>query len=248
MTCSIPVNRGRPAARCLFAAAIVAGLAAAGTARADTYPSRTVQVLTTFSAGNIVDLQARAVAEEMRKVLGQQVVVVNKEGAAGLIAFGELARAAPDGYTVLFGPQGMITLQPHLRKEMPFDVAKIDPICQLSENKFAVFVAEASPLKSFGELVAAARKNPGKLNHGNAGIGTIPHVQWFIVEQAIGIQTVPVPYRNFATMPAELMSGQIDFAVTTVGSAGTQQLRPLAMLDSRRAAKYPNVPSVKELG
>ncbi len=112
----------------------------------------------------------------------------------------------------------------------------------------AVFVSEASPFKTFGDLVAAARKAPGKLNYGNAGIGTIPHVQWFIVEQAIGIQAVPVPYRNFVTMPAELMSGQIDFAVTAVGSAGTQPLRVLAMLDSRRAAKYPDVPSVKELG
>jgi len=226
--------------------AVLLGLPAA--ALAQSYPSKPIQLLVPFSPGNIVDIQARATAEELRKVLGQQLAVVNKEGAAGMISFAELTRAAPDGYTLLFAPNGQITLQPHLRKHMPFDPAKVDPICQVFETRFAIVVGQSSPFKTFGDLVAAARKAPGKLSWGVSGIGSIPHLQWHIVEAAAGIETVPVPYKNYTQVAPDTASGELAFSVMGIGSFTNQPLRVLMILDERRSPAYPDAPSAKELG
>jgi tripartite-type tricarboxylate transporter receptor subunit TctC len=184
----------------------------------------------------------------MAKALGQQVNVVNKEGAAGMISFAELTRAAPDGYTLLFAPNGQLALQPHLRKQLPFDPAKVDPICQVFETLFAVVVGEASSLRSFADLVAAAKKEPGKLSWGVSGIGSIPHLQWHMIEKAAGIETVPVPYKNYALVAPETASGQLSFSVMAIGSFNNQPLRVLMTVDNRRSSKYPEAPSAKELG
>jgi tripartite-type tricarboxylate transporter receptor subunit TctC len=242
------VNRITPAAsrrRFLWAAA---ALLAAPAAIAQTYPSKPVQMLTPFSPGNTIDLQARATAEELRKIVGQQVVVVNKEGAAGMIGFAELTRAAPDGYTILFAPNGPLTLQPHVRKSLPFDPAKVDPVCALSRTRFVVVVGEKSPFRSLADLIAAARKAPGKLNWGVSGIGSIPHLQWHMVEKSAGIETTPVAYKNYALVAPETVSGQLDFSVMAIGSFANQPLRLLAVVDERRASKYPDLPTAKELG
>jgi tripartite-type tricarboxylate transporter receptor subunit TctC len=228
------------------AVSLAAGLATA--AAAQSYPTKPIQMLTPFSSGNIIDLQARATAEELRKLLGQQVLIVNKEGAAGMIAFGELTRSAPDGYTLLFAPNGQLALQPHLRKQLPFDPAKVDPICQIFESFFAIVVGETSPYRTFSDLVAAAKKEPGKLNWGVSGVGSIPHLQWHMVEKAIGIETVPVPYKNYALVAPETASGQLAFSVMAIGSFGGQPLRVLLTVDNRRSAKYPEAPSAKDLG
>jgi tripartite-type tricarboxylate transporter receptor subunit TctC len=231
----------------LIPALALASLPAAAP-NAQTYPSKPIQLLAPFSPGNVVDLQARATAEELRKALGQQVTVVNKEGAAGMISFAELTRAAPDGYTLLFAPNGQLALQPHLRKQMPFDPARVDPICQVFETKFAIVVGESSPFKSFGDLVEAARKAPGKLSWGVSGIGSIPHLQWYAVEQAAGIETVPVPYKNYAQVAPDTASGVLAFSVMGIGSFGGQPLRVLLILDEHRSGAYPAAPAAKELG
>jgi tripartite-type tricarboxylate transporter receptor subunit TctC len=219
-----------------------------GAASAQSYPNAPIQVITPFSPGNVVDLMARAAADELAKPLGQQVYVVNKEGAAGMIAYGELARAAADGLTIMFAPQGQLTLQPHLRKKLPFDPARIDPICQIFEVQFAVVVGEKSPFKTFVDLVDEARRNPGKLNWGVSGIGSIPHLQWHMLERTARIDTTPVPYKNYALVAPETATGQLDFSVMAIGSFGNQPLRVLLTVDDRRSPKFPDVPAAKELG
>lgn len=236
-------------ARVSMLLAWIVGIAVAdGAASAQPYPGRPIQVLIPFTPGAGTDLIARAAGEEFKTHLGQPFVYLNKEGASGMIAFGDLTRAAADGYTLLFAPNGQMALMPHIRKEMPFDPAKVDPICQLFEAQFAVAVGEKSPLRTFADLLAAARKEPGKMNWGVMGIGTIPHLQWHALESAAGIQTTAVGYKSQGVLLQETMSGQVAFTVTTIASLGAHPLRSLLVLDTRRAAKFPDVPTAQELG
>jgi tripartite-type tricarboxylate transporter receptor subunit TctC len=237
--------------RITTALAWIAGIAVAAsfeTAPAQTYPAKPIQVLVPFTSGAGTDLIARATGEEFKSHLGQPFVYLNKEGASGMIAFGELTRAAPDGYTVIFAPNGQMTLMQHIRKEMPFDPAKVDPICQLFEAQFAVAVSEKSPFASLGDLIAAAKKSPGQINWGVMGIGTIPHLQWHALESAAGIQTTAIGYKNQGVLLQETMSQQVAFTVTTIASLGSHPLRALVVLDVRRSAKLLDVPTAAEFG
>jgi tripartite-type tricarboxylate transporter receptor subunit TctC len=226
----------------------LATAAVAAVAAAQPYPARPIQVLIPFTSGAGTDLIARAAGEEFKAHLGQPFVFVNKEGASGMIAFADLTRAAPDGYTLLFAPNGQMALMPHIRKEMPFDPARVAPICQLFEAQFAVAVSDKSPLRTFDDLVAAARKEPGKINWGVMGIGTIPHLQWHALESAAGISTTAVGYKSQGVLLQETMSQQVAFTVTSIASLGSHPLRALLVLDARRSARHPDVPTAKEIG
>lgn len=211
-------------------------------------PDRPIQLVVPFSAGAGPDVIARAFAEAARDMAPKGFVVMNREGASGIIAMNSVLSATPDGATLFFGPQGQLTAQPHLRNDLPYKREDALPICQVGEDGFAISVGTNSPFKTLTELVAAAKKEPGKLTYGMGGFGIIPHQQAHAFALKAGIDIRAVAYRNFGQIFIDAQSGQIDIAVTAVGSLAGKNMRVLAILGDRRFNAYPDVPTTGELG
>jgi tripartite-type tricarboxylate transporter receptor subunit TctC len=163
------------------------------------YPARPVQVIVGYSAGGNVDVMARNLAAAMGEQLRQQFVVVNRDGASGAIGFGLLANATPDGYTLGGGPTTPISIAPHLMKDLKYGVNSFEYICQSFENVFTVAVPAESPLRSIGDLIAAARANPGKLTWGHSGVGTVPHLS--VANLAYRTSTDMIPIAAIRPIP-----------------------------------------------
>jgi tripartite-type tricarboxylate transporter receptor subunit TctC len=219
-----------------------------GGARADSYPSKPVQVIVFFNPGAVVDILGRAMAEEMGQILSQQFVVVNREGAGGMVGVNVASQARPDGYTLLFGPPGPLTIQPHIRKDLAYTLDSFVPVCQVFENQFVVVVGHNSPLKSLDDVIKAARASPGKLTWGVFGLGGVPHLQFHSLLLDAKADMVAVPYKSIATMMADATGGQLDIGVTAFGSFGVGTVRVLASLAGQRNELYPDVPAAPELG
>lgn len=217
-------------------------------AAAQDYPSKPVQLLVPYSAGSTTDIIARSFAETVRAAFGQPFVIVNRDGAAGTIAMAELARAANDGSTLFLGPQGILTLQLNLRKDLAYKFDQVEPICQLAESFFIIAVGAKSPYQKLSDLVADARMRKDKLNYGVPGIGAIPHLQIVMFGKAAGAEFNPVAYKNYAQMPTDLASGQLDFAIFTPGSTYGAAVRFLASLSEKRWRLMPELPTSGEFG
>ena len=223
-------------------------LAVAGAASAQDFPSKPVQLLVPFTAGSLTDVSARAFAEAAKPQTAQPFVIVNLDGASGIIAMARTASAAPDGHTLFFGPQGQLNMQPQLRSDLPYKRSDIVPICQLYENTFAIIVGQNSPLRSVKDLIAAARKEPGKFAYGHPGTGTIPHMQMHNFALKAGIKIEAVGYKNYGQMVGEVAAGQLPFAIASLGSFEGRPVRPIAVVTEKRSPNYPDVPSTAEDG
>jgi tripartite-type tricarboxylate transporter receptor subunit TctC len=229
----------------LLAAAVCGAFGPAG---AQKYPDKPVQVIVHFNPGAVVDILGRTFAEEMSQLLGQPFVVVNREGAAGVIGNSALAQARPDGYTLAFTPPGSIVIQPHLKKDLPYTLESFAPICQVFENQFVVLVAPNSRFKTLPEIIDFARANPGKLSWGVFGVASVPHLQFQSLLLAARAPMTQVPYRSVAQMTTDVSSGQLDLGVTAFGSFGAAPVRVVAALGKARNELYPDVPSAGEYG
>lgn len=239
-------GRGAPS-RPLAALLAACALVAAGAARAD-FPDRGIEVVVTFAPGGTPDVLARALSEGMQANLKQPVVVVNRLGAGGAVGGASVARAKPDGYTLLFSPALIVSVVPTLQPAAGFTAASFDPICQTFESQMALIVPADSPYKSVSDLVDAARKSPGKLTWGHAGRGSIPHLAGLELTKASGISVVEVPYKGDAeTIPA-LLGGQIDFAPITLSSIPEGRVRIIGLFAPARNPALPDVATVKEQG
>src|SRR5258708_16102399 len=205
-------------------------LCAAMPAWAQDYPSRPVQVIVPYPAGGGVDVLARALADSLSAIMGQQYVVVNKDGAAGVLGFTQLAQARPDGYTLAFSPTTPVTGAVQLMKNVPYDRGDFEYVCQVFENVFTVTVPKTSPYSSLAALIAAARAAPGKLTYGHAGIGTVPHISVEALVWKADIRVVPVAFRGDAQMVPQLLSGQIGFGAAGVSTIAQQDPRRFAAL------------------
>ena len=217
-------------------------------ARAQNYPTRPIEMIIPWVAGGGVDIVGRAMANAMSADLGQNVVVLNRDGAAGTIGFNALATAQPNGYTLGGGPTTPVANAPFLVKNVRYDVNAFDYVCQYFENVFSIAVREDSPFKTVQELIAFAKANPGKLTYGHAGPGTIPHLAAENLAEALGIQFRHVPFRGDAPMIPALLSGEVDFGSTALASIRAQKARVLAVFADKRHPNWPNVPTAKELG
>ncbi|HVO13667.1 MAG TPA: tripartite tricarboxylate transporter substrate binding protein [Alphaproteobacteria bacterium] len=226
------------------------GLAAlGGTAAAEGYPSRAVEVVTPFNAGSTVDLLLRAFADGMSKSLKGTFVVINRPGASGTIAISSVATAKPDGYTLAFGPNGQVAIQTHLHKDLPYKGPEsFEFICQAWENPFVIAVAQNSPYKSLKDIFDAAKKAPGKLSWGDIGVATVPNLQMLILAQAAGVTMTHVPYRTYPEMILNAKNNLLDFIVPSPGSIIGQDLRVVAIVGDKRLDRFPGVPTVGELG
>ena len=229
-------------AACAAAAALAAG------AHAQSYPTKPVQVFVHFNPGAVVDILGRVFSEEMSAVLGQQFVVVNREGASGIIANQAVAQARPDGYTLAFTPQGSIVIQPQVKKDLAYTFDSFAPICQVFENQFVMLVSHESPYKNLTDIVNYARANPNKMSFGVFGIASVPHLQMHSFLFAAKLQMTQVPYKSIATMSADTASRQIDIGITAFGSFNPQQVRVAAVLAPRRNPLAPDVPTTAEAG
>ncbi|MBY4897092.1 tripartite tricarboxylate transporter substrate binding protein [Cupriavidus sp. AU9028] len=217
-------------------------------AQAGAYPGKPVETIVPYSVGGGVAAMARAFAAEAAKDTGQQWVVSAREGAGGVVGFSFLARAKPDGYTVVFSPASPMTNAPFVNARMPFTNDQIEPVCQVFENVFAIAVRQESPIQTFAGLMTMARQAPGGVSYGHAGPGSVAHLSMAAVERAMKVRFNAIGYRGDGPLLTDAMGGTLDFSVPAISSLAGKNLRILAVLSDRRHPAFPNVPSIAELG
>ncbi|OEZ29960.1 Bug family tripartite tricarboxylate transporter substrate binding protein [Variovorax boronicumulans] len=233
-----------------FAAAAL--LASAGTL-ADTYPSRPITLLVGFPAGGGADTVARIVGDKLGKLLGQPIVIDNKPGAGTTIASDQVARAAPDGYTLLLGSANLYGSDKLLYKSVKYDGAKsFVPISRWSSAPMLLAVNKDVSAKTVQALIAEARQNPGKLAYSSSGAGVVTHLAGLSFEKAAGVQMLHVPYKGGAPSIQAVAAGDVQLTFGTPPSvlpmAQGQKLRVLAVTSGQRSPLFPDVPSVAEAG
>jgi tripartite-type tricarboxylate transporter receptor subunit TctC len=228
--------------------AAVCALAFAAAAQAQTYPAKNVEVILPYAAGGGVDAMARAFAREASRVTGQNWIVVNRDGAGGVVGFTALSRATPDGYTLAFSPASPMVNSPFVVKDMPFRNEQIEPLCQIFENVFSIAVRQESPIKSMQELVAKAKAEPGKISYGHAGAGSVPHMSVGALEKSLGVKFNPIAYRGDGPMLPQLIGGELDFGAPALSSIAGKNLRVLAVLSDKPSPAAPGAPTVTQLG
>jgi len=217
-------------------------------AAAQSYPTHPIQIMNPYQAGGTTDLLARALATGLSAELGQPVVVVNRDGAAGAVGTAVVANAKPDGYFLTFIPAIVLTGIPYLRKDVGYTIASFDPICHTFENTMALAVKPDSPFKNAKDFVEAAKKEPGKYKYGHQGLGSVPHLAMVELVQRTGIDVLDVPYRGDAAVTLDVSAGNIDAGAVVAGILAGRDLRVLGVFADERHPKFPDTPTFKELG
>ena len=233
-----------------FFAALCFSVASAA-AQAQAYPTKPVTMIVPFPPGGSVDAVARQVAAGLTQYLGQSVVVENKAGAGGTIGSGVAAHAAPDGYTILLGTTSALAVSPALYKSVPYDSLKsFVPIIEVTRGPFVLSVKNSLPVNDVKDLVDMAKKNPGKLNSGSAGQGSVHHLALEMFKQAAGIYIVHVPYKGGAPAWTAVVAGDIDMLFDSMPGPYMfrGQAKPLAVAGPHRLPGLPNVPTFAEQG
>src|ERR1700730_1869467 len=236
----------------IAALALALTLAAPGSAGAQTYPSRPITVVVPFPAGGPTDALVRILSERMRRSLGQPLVVEYVSGAAGTLGVGRVARAAPDGYTVLIGHLGSNVVVPALYS-LPFDVLKdFAPVAQLPSNPFLLIGRTAIPAKDLTELVAWIKANPDKVSAGTPGANSLPHVAGIYFQNLTGTRFPFVPYRGAGPAMLDVIAGQIDLVFDQVQSSlpyiRAGRIKAFAVTAAERVPTLPEIPTVDEAG
>jgi len=242
------------ARRRLLAGAAAAPLVfAARRGRAEAWPTRPIRYVVPFAAGaGILDIMARIVAQHLSEAIGQQVVVDNRPGAGGNVGADIVAKAAPDGYTIMMGNTALV-VAPNLFAHMNFDpMTDLVPVTMVNSAPLMLVVHPSLPVKSVTEFVAYAKQNGGKLNYGSGGIGTTPFLAVELLKSMAGFDAVHVPYKGGAPALADLVAGQLAFTIENV--PGTLpfvkdgKLRALGISSAKRLALVPDLPTIQEAG
>jgi tripartite-type tricarboxylate transporter receptor subunit TctC len=212
-----------------------------------------LKLLVPYAAGGGTDAIARLVAQAVSERLGQTLVVENNGTAGGNVASQQAAASAPDGYTILMANQGPMVVNPHLFKNMKLDpLTAFEPVTLITSAPLALVVPAKSNIKTVGEFLEFARKNPGKLSYGSAGNGSASHLATVLLAQISKLSFVHVPYRGAGPALNDLVSGQTDFMITTMPSVAGQieggTVRALAVTTMTRAPTLPDVPTLDEAG
>lgn len=226
-------------------------MAAAPSVHAQAYPTKTITWVVPFSAGGPTDGMARDIAAHVSKEIGQQIIIDNQGGAGGTIGAGKTAKANADGYTFLVGHLGYMGAAPSLYKKLSYDPVKdFEPVFRFPDTPLVLLVPKASPYQTAGDLIAFAKKNPGKINFGNAGAGSTSHLIAALFESKAGIDVVSVPYKGAAPAMNDLIAGQVDamFDQTNTGLPQVQggRLRAIALTSTQPMAQFPNVPPLAD--
>jgi tripartite-type tricarboxylate transporter receptor subunit TctC len=218
-----------------------------------TYPDRPVHLIVPFPAGGGADSLARLVMPKVSKALGQPIVIENKPGAGGNVGAEYVARAAPDGYTLLYGTNGTHAINPSLYRDLRFDPVKdFIPVSRMTEIATMLIVNPQVPAKSVAELIQFARENPGRLNFGSAGNGTTSHLAGELFKTQAGIDVVHIPYRGGAMAMTDLIGGQVQMMIEVMPNAYPQaregRVRGLAVATASRFPGAPELPTIAESG
>jgi tripartite-type tricarboxylate transporter receptor subunit TctC len=231
----------------------VLAFAVAGPAAAQTWPSaKPITMVVPFPPGPALDLVARLVGGKLSTALSQTVVIENRTGANGTIGSNAVARAAPDGYTLLAATSGTHVTAAHLMKNLPYDPVKdFTPIMAAVEPATCLVVSSSLPVNSVQELIAYAMANPGKLSYGSSGVGSVFHMMGELFNQTAGVKIARVPYRGVAPAMQDVIGGHIPMVFISVSNAmaGVKQgsVKILAVLEPERYPKLPEVPSMSEI-
>jgi tripartite-type tricarboxylate transporter receptor subunit TctC len=240
-----------------FGTTLLAGLAAAAcaavSAKAQDYPTRPITLVVPYAAGGGNDVMARIVSEKMSRTLGQQIVIENRAGAGGSSATRQVARSAPDGYTLVIGGTGTLGVNPTLYDNVGYDSRKdFAPVGLIGTSALVVLIHLSLPARSISELIALAKREPGKLNYASAGVGSGIHLGTVLFEQMAGIKLTHVPYRGSAPALTDLMGGHVAIYFSSlppaIGIARDGKVRALAVTGAQRSEVLADLPTVAEAG
>jgi tripartite-type tricarboxylate transporter receptor subunit TctC len=239
----------------LGALMLLACLVGTSAAQAQSYPTRPITLTVTAAAGGVTDVVARALGQRLSETWAQQVVIENKGGAAHVVGAQSVAKAAPDGYSLLVAEAGTFTINPTLygKGKLPYDEEKdFAPITGIVRINQALLGNPALPAKSMSELIALAKAKPGELTYGTAGIGSAPHMNMVLFESMAGVKLVPVHYRGAAPALTDVIAGHINLMSVSVSLAlppfRTGQIRIFGIGSSKRLGPAADIPTVAESG
>jgi len=239
-----------------IATAILFGLTVCASAlaqTADNYPNRSITMVVAFPAAGTTDILARLISQKLTEKFKQTVIVENRPGAAGNIGTAYVAKAPPDGYTIMMGTIGTQSINPSLYKKMPYDAAKdFVPITRAAMVPNLLVVNKDAPFNTFPEMMAYEKANPGKLTYGSSGNGTTLHLSGELFNLMAGTKITHIPYKGSTPAVADLLGGQISMIFDNMPSAIQQvksgRLKALAVTSAQRNPQLPEIPTIQELG
>jgi tripartite-type tricarboxylate transporter receptor subunit TctC len=232
---------------------LAAAAALPGAARAQAWPARPIRYVVPFAPGGTTDILARLIGPPLGKVLGQTIVVDNRAGAGGVLGADAVAKSPGDGYTLLGSTISTQAINPALNPKIPYDAAKdFVPVTMIGSTSNAIVVPAASPFKTVQELLAHARKNPGRLSFSSAGTGTSQHMGGELLKQMAGTYIVHIPYRGSGPAVQDVIAGQVDFGIDTLVATSAHirsgSLRALAVTAGKRVKGFETISTVAESG
>jgi tripartite-type tricarboxylate transporter receptor subunit TctC len=222
-------------------------------AAAQTWPGKPVRIIVPFPPGGGLDFFARVTAPKLQENLGQQMIVENRSGAGGMIGADAVAKAPPDGYTVLFASSAELTISQHLYPKMAYDAVRdFAPVSYIVHAAMLFSVHPSIPAKNLKELIALARAKPGQLNYASAGTGGVQHLAGELLKTAAKIDIVHVPYKGAGPAVVDMVGGQVSMGFTALPSsiqhARSGRLRPIAVTSGKRSEAAPDLATFTELG
>lgn len=212
------------------------------------YAQAPITIVINFVAGGPSDLMGRILAPELSAALGTQIVIKNSPGAAGGIGAAEVARARPDGTTLLLSPIGAMAIQPHFRADLPYRPGDFVPICQVADTPVVLMSAPGSPIRSMAEVVSRAREAGAGFNFASTGPGSLPHIATVALARAAGVPMTHIPYRGNAEAVTALLRGDVSIFADQPGTLRANNLQAVALLAERRTPEFPNTPTLREQG
>ena len=233
--------------------AICLALGSSAVASAQSYPTKPIHIVVPFSPGGITDVLARALGQKLAEAWGQQVVIENRLGGAGHVGTDSVAKAAPDGYTLLVTADATFVTNPHTYSKLLYDpVNDFVPITGLGISPQALIVHPSVPVRTLSDLIELAKKKPGELNYGTFGIGTSGHLNIILLENMTGTKFTPVHYRGAAPGITDVIGGHIQMMIVSIGLVAQPwqagQLKVLGFGSAARLPQYPDVPTLAESG
>lgn len=232
-------------------ALLLASLLAAGTATAQDFPQRPIRMVIPFPAGGSIDVIGRAIAQPWSAALGQQIVIDNRGGAGGTLGSELVAKAQPDGYTILYGNSGPLSIGPLLYKKLGYDLFRdLAPVSQTVSSPFVVFATQSLPPNNAAELIAYAKERPNQINYASSGVGSGLHLVGELFQSVTGTKLVHVPFKGIGLALSELFTGRVQLAMST--TAGLAQhvragrMKGIVSSGRERSPQLPEVPTCIE--